>query len=62
VRTRGQVLNSVPEFVGRPQVMNGASDVFVEVLGEAGRPARMVGVSALPYEVAVEVEACLEVR
>jgi enamine deaminase RidA (YjgF/YER057c/UK114 family) len=62
VRVAGYV-NSVPEFVGQSQVMNGASDVFVEVLGEAGRHARMaVGVSALPYGVAVEVEACFEVR
>jgi enamine deaminase RidA (YjgF/YER057c/UK114 family) len=60
VRVAGYV-NSVPEFVGQSQVMNGASDVFVEVLGEAGRHARMaVGVSALPYDVAVEVEACFE--
>jgi enamine deaminase RidA (YjgF/YER057c/UK114 family) len=62
VRVAGYV-NSVPEFVGQSQVMNGASDLFVEVLGEAGRHARMaVGVSALPYDVAVEVEACFEVR
>jgi enamine deaminase RidA (YjgF/YER057c/UK114 family) len=62
VRIAGYV-NSVPDFVGQSQVMNGASDVFVEVLGEAGRHARMaVGVSALPYDVAVEVEGCFEVR
>jgi enamine deaminase RidA (YjgF/YER057c/UK114 family) len=43
--------------------MNGASDLFVELLGEAGRHARMaVGVSALPYDVAVEVEGTFEVR
>ena len=42
--------------------MNGASDLMVEVLGEAGRHTRMaVGVSALPYDVAVEVEATFEV-
>lgn len=62
VRVAGYV-NSVPEFVGQSQVMNGASDVFIEVLGEAGRHARMaVGVSALPYGVAVEVEGCFEVH
>ena len=61
VRVAGYV-NSVADFVGQSQVMNGASDVFVEVLGEAGRHARMaVGVSALPYDDAVEVEGCFEV-
>jgi len=44
-------------------VMNGASDLFIDVLGEAGRHTRMaVGVSALPYDVAVEVEGTFEVR
>jgi enamine deaminase RidA (YjgF/YER057c/UK114 family) len=62
VRIAGYV-NSVPEFVGQSQVLNGASDLFVEVFGEAGRHTRMaVGVSALPYDVAVEVEAVFEVR
>lgn len=42
--------------------MNGASDLFVEVFGEAGRHTRMaVGVNALPYNVAVEVEGVFEV-
>ncbi len=62
VRVAGYV-NSTPDFHGQSQVVNGASDVFVEVLGEAGRHTRMaVGVSALPYDVAVEVEATFEVR
>jgi enamine deaminase RidA (YjgF/YER057c/UK114 family) len=62
VRLAGYV-NSTPDFHGQSQVMNGASDLFVEVLGEAGRHARMaVGVSALPYDVAVEVEGIFEVR
>ena len=62
VRVAGYV-NSVPEFVGQSQVINAASDLFVEVFGEAGRHTRMaVGVSALPYAVAVEVEAVFEVR
>jgi enamine deaminase RidA (YjgF/YER057c/UK114 family) len=43
--------------------VNGASDVFVEIFGERGRHARMaVGVAALPYDVAVEVEGVFEVR
>jgi len=62
VRIAGFV-NSTPDFVQQSQVVNGASDLFVEVFGDAGRHARMaVGVAALPYEVAVEVEAVLEVR
>ena len=62
VRLAGYV-NSTPEFVGQSQVMNGASDLLAEVLGVAGRHARMaVGVTALPYDVAVEVEAVFEVK
>ena len=61
VRLAGYV-NSTPDFHGQSQVMNGASDLMLEVLGEAGRHTRMaVGVSALPYDVAVEVEATFEV-
>jgi len=61
VRVAGYV-NSVPEFTAQSQVLNGASDAFVEVFGDAGRHTRMaVGVSALPYDVAVEVEAVFEV-
>jgi enamine deaminase RidA (YjgF/YER057c/UK114 family) len=61
VRVAGYV-NSTPDFTGQSQVINGASDVFVSVFGEAGRHTRMaVGVSALPYDVAVEVEATFEV-
>jgi enamine deaminase RidA (YjgF/YER057c/UK114 family) len=62
VRVAGFV-NATPEFLEHSQVVNGASDVFVELFGEAGRHTRMaVGVSGLPYGVAVEVEAVFEVR
>ncbi len=62
VRVAGFV-NATPDFTEASQVMNGASDVFVDVFGEAGRHARMaVGVAVLPYDVAVEVEAVFEVR
>jgi enamine deaminase RidA (YjgF/YER057c/UK114 family) len=62
VRLAGFV-NSMPDFLGHSQVMNGASDLFVDVFGDAGRHARMaVGVAALPYDVAVEVEGVFEVR
>ena len=61
VRVAGYV-NSTPDFTGQSQVINGASDIFVSVFGEAGRHTRMaVGVSALPYDVAVEVEATFEI-
>ena len=62
VRIAGYV-NSMPDFVAQSQVINGASDLFVEIFEEAGRHTRMaVGVSALPYDVAVEVEGVFEVR
>jgi enamine deaminase RidA (YjgF/YER057c/UK114 family) len=62
LRVAGYV-NSTPDFVAQSQVINGASDLFVDLFGEAGRHTRMaVGVAALPYDVAVEVEAVFEVR
>ncbi len=62
IRIAGYV-NSVPEFSGQSQVINGASDLFVQIFGESGRHTRMaVGVAALPYGAAVEVEAVLEIR
>jgi enamine deaminase RidA (YjgF/YER057c/UK114 family) len=62
VRLTGYV-NSTPDFTAQSQVMNGASDLFVQLFGEAGRHTRIaIGVSALPYDVAVEVEGIFEVR
>jgi enamine deaminase RidA (YjgF/YER057c/UK114 family) len=53
-------VNAAPEFVDHPQVVNGASDLMVEVLGDKGRHARAaVGVSGLPLGSAVEVDAIL---
>ena len=53
---------SDPDFTGQPQVINGASDLFVQVFGDAGKHARAaVGVSSLPRGVAAEVEAVFEV-
>ena len=58
----GGFVNCTPEFTDQPQVVNGASDVFVAVLGDAGRHARAaVGCASLPRGVAVEVEAVFEV-
>ncbi len=54
---------SAPGFTDQPAVINGASELFGEVLGEAGRHARSaVGVAELPRGVPVEVEAIFEVR
>jgi enamine deaminase RidA (YjgF/YER057c/UK114 family) len=51
-----------PDFTDHPRVVNGASELFGEVFGEAGRHARAaVGVAALPLGVPVEVEAIVEV-
>ena len=54
---------SAPGFNSQPQVINGASELFIEVLGEDGRHARSaVGVAELPLNVPVEVELIAEVR
>jgi enamine deaminase RidA (YjgF/YER057c/UK114 family) len=59
----GGFVNSAEDFVQQPLVVNGASDLMVEIFGENGRHARAaVGVNALPGGVAVEVEAVVEVR
>jgi enamine deaminase RidA (YjgF/YER057c/UK114 family) len=53
---------STPDFTGQPAVANGASDLFGEVFGEAGRHARSaVGVASLPRDAPVEVELVVEV-
>ncbi|WP_029002340.1 RidA family protein [Azorhizobium doebereinerae] len=55
-------VNSAPDFVDQPKVVNGCSDLFVEVFGDKGRHARSaVGIAALPFDAAVEVEAIVEV-
>ena len=58
----GGFINSAAGFVDGPKVMNGASDLMVEVFGDKGRHARTtVGVSALPGDAAVEVEGTFAV-
>jgi enamine deaminase RidA (YjgF/YER057c/UK114 family) len=58
----GGFINSEPTFLEGPKVMNGASDLMVEVFGDKGRHARVtVGVAALPADAAVEVEGLFEV-
>ena len=55
-------VSSAPSFGEQPKIVNGASDFFVEVLGDRGRHARSsVGVAALPFGAAVEVEAVFEI-
>ncbi len=55
-------VNAVPAFTDHPSVVNGCSDLLVEILGEKGRHTRSaVGVAGLPLDAAVEVEAILEV-
>jgi enamine deaminase RidA (YjgF/YER057c/UK114 family) len=55
-------VNSAPGFTRQPWVINGASDLLVEIFGEAGRHARSaVGVSELPLNIPVEIEMIVEV-
>jgi enamine deaminase RidA (YjgF/YER057c/UK114 family) len=57
------MVNAVPEFKDQPKVINGCSDLFVEVLGEAGRHARSaVGMGSLPNQISVEIECILMVK
>jgi len=52
---------SAPSFTDQPKVVNGASDLMVEVLGDVGRHARVaVGAPSLPLNVAVEIEGVFE--
>lgn len=58
----GGFINCTPDFADGPKVMNGASDLMVEVFGEKGRHSRStIGVAALPANAAVEVEAMVEI-
>lgn len=59
----GVFVQCTPDFTQQPEVANGASDLFVKVLGDSGKHARAaVGAPALPRGVAVEVDAILQVR
>jgi enamine deaminase RidA (YjgF/YER057c/UK114 family) len=58
----GGFVNALPDYQTVPQVINGASDLMVEVLGDAGRHARYaIGVAQLPLDAPVEVEAMFEI-
>lgn len=55
-------VNSTPDFTDQPKVINGCSDLLVEVFGDAGRHSRSaVSAASLPLGVAVEIEAIFEV-
>ena len=57
------MVNAVPDFAQHPAVINGCTDLFVEVFGENGRPARSaVGMGSLPGRISVEVEAIVAIR
>ena len=62
VKVLGMV-NSEPDFINHPKVINGFSDLMVEVFGENGKHARSaVGVAALPNNIAVEIEVIVELK
>ncbi len=57
------MVRGVAEFGQQPEVINGCTDLFVEVFGDAGRPARSaVGMGSLPRGIAVEIEAVVLIR
>ncbi len=59
----GGFINAAPDYINLAAVMNGASDLMVEVLGDKGRHARStIGVASLPLGCAVEVEALFSIR
>jgi enamine deaminase RidA (YjgF/YER057c/UK114 family) len=62
VKVLGMV-NAVPEFEDQPKVINGCSDLFVQVFGERGKHARSaVGMGSLPMGIPVEIECIVEVE
>jgi enamine deaminase RidA (YjgF/YER057c/UK114 family) len=59
----GGFVNSEPDFYGHPQVVNGASELLVEIFGEKGKHSRTaLGAAALPLNVAVEINMIVEVE
>ena len=56
-------VNSAPDFYGHPQVINGASELLVEIFGDAGKHSRTaLGAAALPLNVAVEINLIVEIE
>ncbi|MDB9704376.1 RidA family protein [Rhodospirillales bacterium] len=59
----GGFVNSVPTFTDQPEVINGASDLMVEVFGDSGKHARFaVSAGALPRNVSVEIDGVFELN
>ena len=57
------MVNCTEDFKEQPKVINGCSDLLVELFGEAGKHARSaVGMQALPFEIPVEIEMIVEVE
>jgi enamine deaminase RidA (YjgF/YER057c/UK114 family) len=57
------MVNAVPDFTEQPKVINGCTDLFVEVFGDSGRPARSaVGMGSLPGNISVEIEAIVSIK
>ena len=57
------MVNAVPDFKDQPKVINGCSDLFVEVFGEAGKHARSaVGMGSLPNQISVEIEGIVAIK
>ena len=59
----GGFVNSSPDFINHPKIINGASDFLFKIFGEQGKHARFaVGSNSLPMNVAVEIEAIIKLR
>jgi enamine deaminase RidA (YjgF/YER057c/UK114 family) len=57
------MVRGTPDFGHHPEVINGCTDLFVQVLGDSGRPARSaVGMGSLPRGIAVEIEAIVLIK
>ena len=54
-------VNAIPEFADHPKVINGCSDLFIEVFGEKGKHARTaIGAGSTPHQIPLEIEAVVE--
>lgn len=59
----GGFVNTVPEFRDHPKVINGASELMIQVFGDIGRHARFaVGANSLPFNASVEIDGIFQVR
>ena len=57
------MVNCPPDFEAQPQVINGCSNLFVDIFGDAGRHARSaVGMGSLPMNISVEIEVIVEIE